>query len=312
MNDNNKSIRITEDVQPLSTSLDTLPIDKALYRIYEDNKHALDSIRGALSQITSSAKTFAKVYRQGGRVFYVGAGTSGRLALLDAVELPSTFGIAADRIQAIMAGGESALSREEARSEDDDKAGRQAMVEHDVSSADLVIGVSASGETPFVIGAMREAKAHGAKTTGIVNNEGTTLEELVDLPIVIPTGPELIAGSTRLKAGTVQKVVLNMLSTAAMISLGKVYRGFMVGLRANNDKLRSRALHALAALSGRDAPAVELALSSSDYEVDTALIVLTGRLSSAEARNLLRNKKGDIRAVMEELKAGGENVSADT
>ena len=304
--------RFTENIHPLGVDMGEVPLDEVLLRMQMDSQEGITLLRDAIPQIEAVVRAYAEAYKQGGRIFYVGAGTSGRLGFVDAAELPATFGIFRDRVQAIFPGDITDTSERIDSSEDDEAAGRRSVIEHGVRPSDLVIGITASGETPFVIGAIDEAKERGARTAGIVNNEGTTLEKLVDLPIVIPTGPELIAGSTRLKAGTVQKVVLNMLSTAAMISLGKVYRGYMVGLRANNEKLRNRAMRALTALSGRDASAVELALSSADYEVDTALVMLTGRLSVPEARELLESKEGDIRAVMEELKTGGSNVSTDT
>jgi len=293
--------RSTENIHPLSAGLDTLSIDEVLRRIYEDNARALDSVRSAIPQIAAVVHTYATACKEGGRVFYVGAGTSGRLGFVDAAELPATFGVAPDRVQVIFPGDIADASAKVDSREDDAAAGQRAVTERNIGSKDLVIGITASGETPFVIGAIQEAKSHGARTAGIMNNVGTSLERLVDLAIVIPTGPELIAGSTRLKAGTVQKIVLNMLSTAAMISLGKVYDGFMVGLRANNEKLRRRAIRTLAALTGQQTDAIEHALAAAKYEVDTALVMLNGDISYTEARKFLQHYKGNVRKTLEAL-----------
>jgi len=296
--------RSTEHIHPLSAGLDTLAVDEVLRRIYEDNARALDSVRSAIPQIAAVAHAYATVFKEGGRVFYIGAGTSGRLGFVDAAELPTTFGIAPDCVQVIFPGDIADASAKVDSHEDDAAAGRRAMTDHNVGSEDLVIGITASGETPFVIGAVQEAKSCGARTAGVMNNVETSLERLVDLAIVIPTGPELIAGSTRLKAGTVQKVVLNMLSTAAMISLGKVYDGFMVGLRANNEKLRRRAVRTLTALTEQKTDAIEHTLAAANYEVDTALIMLTGNVTYNEAKRLLQEHQGNVRRTLEALEDG--------
>lgn len=281
--------RSAEDVHPLGVGLGTLPIDEVLRRICEDNAGALDLTRGAVPRIAAVVRAYTIAYKEGERIFYVGAGTSGRLGFVDAAELPATFGIAPDRVQVIFPGDIADASAEIDSCEDDASAGQCAVMERDIESKDLIIGITASREPLFVIGAVQEAKSRGASTAGITNNVGTTLERLVDLPIVIPTGPELIAGSTRLKAETVQKIVLNMLSTAAMISLGKVYDGFMIGLRANNEKLRRRAIRILTALTGHKTEAIEQAPIAADYEVDTALIVLTGSVTYKASRECPKN-----------------------
>jgi N-acetylmuramic acid 6-phosphate etherase len=297
--------KVTEDTHLLSAGLDTLPIEEVLRRIREDNAWAIDSVRSVIPQIAAVVHAYATTYKEGGRVFYIGAGTSGRLGFVDAAELPTTFGIAPDRVQVIFPGDIADASAEVDSREDDATAGRDAVVKRNIGPNDLAIGITASGETPFVIGAIQEAKRRGATTAGIVNNKETTLEKLVDLPIVILTGPELIAGSTRLKAGTVQKVVLNMLSTAAMISLGKVYDGFMIGLRANNEKLRRRAVQTLTALTEQEPDVIKDTLAAADYEVDTALVMLKGSVPCREARKLLQHHQGNVRKTLEALKDDG-------
>jgi N-acetylmuramic acid 6-phosphate etherase len=295
----------TEDVHPLSADLDIIPIDEVLNRIQVDNAWAINSIRPALPQVTAVAHAYAAAYEQGGRIFYIGGGTSGRLGFVDAAELPATFGIPADRVQVILPTNIGTTDKEADSREDDMLTGRLAVQERNIDPKDLAIGISAMGETPFVIGAIKEANARGAHTAGITNNAGTTLEGLVNLLIMVPTGPELIAGSTRLKAGTVQKVVLNMISTAAMISLGKVYNGFMVGLRANNEKLRRRALRALTTITGKSTQEAKQVLIAAAYEVDTALVMLSGNLARDKANELLQQNKGNIRETLKALSHPG-------
>jgi len=294
----------TEGIHPLSPGLDLLPTDEVIRLLVAENAQGLGSLYGGIPQIATAAAAYAAVYREGGRIFYIGAGTSGRLGFLDAAELPSTFGIPADRVQMIFPGSLTGASAE--RREDDEAGGRKAVGISGLGPGDLAIGITASGETPFVIGAIAAAKRLGARTAGITNNPGTRLERLVEIPIVLPTGPELIAGSTRLKAGTVQKVVLNVLSTAAMIALGKVYDGFMVGLRANNEKLRRRAIQALTAITGKEAAAAEAALAQADYEVDVALLILAGGIDREGAKRLLQRYRGNVRAAMDGLGGAAE------
>ena len=295
----------TEGLHPKSPGLDARPADELVHLLWEDQLEGLTALKGVLDRIARVASVFAEVLASGGRVFYVGAGTSGRLALVDAIELPSTFGVDPGLVEVLFPGEPFSGSAEAEAWEDDLEAGRRKVKEARVSEGDLVIGISASGRTPFVLGALEEAKARGAATAGITNNPGTPLEGLVDYPIVLLTGPELISGSTRLKAGTAQKVVLNMLSTAALIRLGRVYDGYMISLRVNNEKLKGRALRALTALSGRSAKEAEEALSAADHEVDTALVMLVGRLPAPEARALLKRHGGNVRKAVESLRKGG-------
>lgn len=293
--------RATEALHPLSAGLDVLPVEEVLNLFLNDHRGVIKAISAALPQIAAVARVYAETYRLGGRIFYVGAGTSGRLGVLDAVELPPTFGIPADRVRAILAGGKSALIQAVETAEDDEAAGRVEIAKHAVGSKDLVIGVSASGETPFVLGAIAEARARKAKTAGITNSTGTVLEHIVELPIVVPTGPELIAGSTRLKAGTAQKIVLNMLSTAAMVQLGKVYDGFMVDLQVTNEKLRRRAVRMLIHLTGEQPERIQEVLTKANWRVKPALLMLKAGMEYKEALQLLRKHGDSLRKVLAEL-----------
>ena len=295
----------TEGLHPKSPGLDTRSAEELVRLLWEDQLEGLTALEDVLDRIARVASVFAEVVASGGRVFYVGAGTSGRLALVDAIELPSTFGVDPGLVTVLFPGKPFSEIVEAEAQEDDLQAGRRKVEEAGVSGGDLVIGISASGRTPFVLGALEEAKARGAATAGITNNPGAPLERLVEYSIVLSTGPELISGSTRLKAGTAQKAVLNILSTAALIKLGRVYDGYMISLRANNEKLKARALRALTALSGRSAKEAEKALSAANGEVDTALVMLVGRLPAQEARAMLEMHGRNVRKAVEALRKGG-------
>jgi N-acetylmuramic acid 6-phosphate etherase len=285
--------------------LDAKSLEEVVALLWQDQLEAVKIIEAALPQIAAAAELFGQALRREGRVFYVGAGTSGRLGALDAVELPPTFGVDPEKIQAILSGGKQALAQAVEKGEDDQEAGKVAVRKKAVTSADLVIGISASGRTPFILGAMAEARARMATTVGITNNIGTPLEEAVDVPVVIPTGPELVAGSTRLKAGTAQKVALNLLSTAAMISLGKVYDGLMVEVKATNEKLRTRAERIVATLTEAPPEQVRRALAEAEWQVKPAVLMLKGEIGYREAEELLDGCGGSLRAALEKLEARG-------
>lgn len=291
----------TEALHPKSAGLDVKPTEEVVALLWQDQLEAVKVVEKALPQIAATAKLFANTLRKEGRVFYVGAGTSGRLGALDAVELPPTFGIEPTRVQAILAGGEQAFTQAVEEGEDDYEAGREAVRAKGLTSFDLVIGISASGGTPFVLGAVSEARSCRAKTAGITNNPGSPLEKAVDLPIVIPTGPELVAGSTRLKAGTVQKVVLNMVSTAAMVSLGKVYEGLMVEVQATNAKLRARAERIVARLTEAPPERVKEVLTETGWQVKPAILMLRGNIGFREAEELLKECDGSLRTALEKV-----------
>lgn len=296
----------TEALHPKSVGLDIKPPEEVVELLWRGQLEAVKVVEGALGQIAAVAKLFAQALRKGGRVFYVGAGTSGRLGVLDAVELPSTFGIDLTRVQAFLAGGEQAFSQAHEEHEDDYEAGRVKIASKAIGPADLVIGITASGRTPFVLGAISEAHSRGAKTVGITNNPGSPLEKAVDLPIVVPTGPELVAGSTRLKAGTAQKVVLNLLSTAAMIVLGKVYEGLMVEVKATNEKLKARAERIVSRLTHVSLEEARTVLVRSEWQVKPAVLMIKGGIGYREAVELLQECGGVLREALRRLERRSE------
>jgi len=292
---------ITESRNPASRGLDNKPVEEILHIINAEDKKVPEAVGQAIDQIALAVEAFIASYRRGGRIFYVGAGTSGRLAIIDAVECPPTFGVPPERIQGILAGGMNAFFKAEESYEDDRDGGRRLVEERKMSEKDLIVGISASGETPFVLGVIEAAKQRNIKTVGITNNPQSTLARLVEIPIVVVVGPEVIAGSTRLKAGTAQKMVLNMISTTAMIKLGKVYDNLMIDVQANNRKLRRRAETILRELTGADLDRIRTVLAEAGYEVKPALLMLKADIPYREAKRLLEKHRGFVREALREL-----------
>jgi N-acetylmuramic acid 6-phosphate etherase len=231
----------------------------------------------------------------GGRLVYVGAGTAGRLGMLDAAEAVPTFSVADDTIVAVLAGGQDAFGVAAENAEDEPWAGAEALDRLGVSERDAVLGISASGRTPFVLGAIRRARELGALTVGLACNDGTPLGAIAQHPIEIPVGPEVIAGSTRLNAGTVQKIVLNIISTASMVRLGKTFGSLMVDVRPSNTKLRERAVRIVTAITGAPPDAARRALVASGWRPKVACIVLAAGLDAEVASDLLDGHDGRLR-----------------
>ncbi|WP_053959147.1 N-acetylmuramic acid 6-phosphate etherase [Sulfobacillus thermosulfidooxidans] len=248
--------------------------------------------------IGEAVDLIAEVLQRGGRLFYVGAGTSGRLGILDAAECPPTFNTDPTMIQAIMAGGQEAIRHAVEGAEDDVDAGRHAMKDYGIDEGDVVVGLSASGRTPFVLGALREARQLGARTISVNCNRDPETQQYSDITIVIPTGPEMIMGSTRLKAGTATKLVLNMLSTGAMIRLGKTYHNLMVDVKATNFKLRERARRIVMLAADVDYPTADALLTQSEYEVKTAILMHLLHVEAKKARQLLNEHRGMLDAFL--------------
>jgi N-acetylmuramic acid 6-phosphate etherase len=231
----------TEAVNPRSRDIDTLTPDEIVEVMILDNRHVLAAVQREKTRIARGAELLADAVLKGGRLIFAGAGTSGRLGVLEAAELPPTFGIDPEMAQAVMAGGPAAVHRAKEGVEDDYEAGERAMRGLRPTRKDVVIGISASGMTPFVRGAVASARAARAPIIGVTCDPRSGLKDLADVAIILGVGPEVIAGSTRLKAGTATKIVLNMLTTAAMVRAGKTYGNLMVDVKSNSDTLRDRA-----------------------------------------------------------------------
>lgn len=261
---------------------------------------ALQALQNATSTLARLADEAAARLRAGGRLFYVGAGTSGRLGFLDAVECRPTFGIEPGLIIPLLAGGANAFIQAAEGAEDDVVAAECALDEHGFKASDLLVGIAASGSTPFTLAALRHAARLGGMTAAIVNNPESAMARLADIAVEIDSGPEIIAGSTRLSAGTTEKIALNSLSSAVMIRLGKTYGPYMVDMLASNAKLRRRAVRMVRQITGVDEPTAEQALQESDMHVKLAVLVLKTHLSPALARTRLEAAGGSLRGAMAE------------
>jgi N-acetylmuramic acid 6-phosphate etherase len=289
-----KALPLTEEVNPSTADLDLLGTQELLHRINDEDRRAAWAVEREISVIATAVDEIANRLRSGGKLHYFGAGTSGRIAVLDAAEIPPTFSTY-DLVVAHIAGGHDAMARSVEAAEDDAAAGWREVGEAKITSADVVVGVSASGAAAYVLRALEAAKTAGALTICVTNSPGTALTRLVHIPIVLQTGPEVVAGSTRMKAGTAQKMTLTMLSTAVMVKLGKVYGNLMVDVHATNNKLRDRAERLTALISGAPLEAVRNALRDSAYRVKTAIVMLRRNCNAQQADELLEKSEGNLR-----------------
>ncbi len=293
----------TESMSPRFHGLDSWASADILDAFLEGQMAAVAAVRPALPALAAAAEAAVPRLARGGRLVYVGAGTSGRIAVQDGAELPPTFRWPPERLLLVMAGGEAALMRSIEGAEDDADAGAAALDAHGVGADDVVLVVAASGRTRFTLGALRRARAVGALAVGVANNAGTPLIAEADHGLLVETGAEVIAGSTRMKAGTAQKVVLNLFSSLVMVRLGHVYRGLMVDMEAMNEKLHRRAEGMLMELTGCDRAAARTALDACQGQVKTAVLVLHGQ-TPAGAEAALAQHQGQLRAALAALPPG--------
>ncbi len=289
----------TEGVDPRYVGLDGWPTGAALDALWEAQMSAVAAVRPALPAIEGAAEAAAARLRRGGRLIYCGAGTSGRIGVQDGAELPPTFDWPEERLGLLIAGGQEALTRAVENAEDRADLAQADMDAQRASGADVVVGLAASGATPYVLACVARARAAGALTVGIANSPGARLLAAVDHPILVQTGAEPVAGSTRLKAGTSQKVVLNLLSTAIMLRLGRVWRGRMVDMVARNDKLRARAVRMVRELAGCDEARARDALVQAGGRTKLAVLILHG-MPARDAEALLARHEGHLGAALAE------------
>ena len=262
---------LTEQVNPRSDQLEKMKPRELVDLFITEEKFVEDSLRGAAESLTNAVEIVCTALQKGGRLFYVGAGTSGRLGVLDASEIPPTFGAAPDLVQGIIAGGATALYRSVEGAEDEAAAGALALDERRVKADDVVVGISASGRTPFVQGALAHAKSLGAKTISISSNPAGDQSQMADVAIELAVGPEILTGSTRLKAGTAAKIALNIISTGAMVGLGKVRGNLMIDLHTSSTKLRDRAVRVVAQLAHCDYDEARERLERSGWNLRSVL-----------------------------------------
>lgn len=290
----------TEQPNPATSDIDRMSPLQIVQTINAQDEQVARAVQQVLPHIAAAIEQTAARLRTAGRLIYVGAGTSGRLGALDASECPPTFNLPPDIVLSCLAGGPQAFDRAHEDLEDSMEAGQADLAKLNITPSDVVVGITASGRTPYALGAIAHARTHGALTIGIVCNAHTQLEQQVDIIIAPLIGPEVIAGSTRLKAGTAQKMVLNMLSTGTMILLGKTFGNLMVDVQATNHKLRQRALSIVQQTTGLDRDKAEDLLKAAGDDTKTAILIARAHLSPEQARATLATHHGVLRATLED------------
>ena len=288
----------TEQVDEKFHLLDIMSVGELLAAMNESDADVPKAISRVLPDIERAIDAIVDRLMQGGRLVYIGAGTSGRLGVLDAAECGPTFSITDDQVIALIAGGESALKHAVEGAEDNVDLGVADLKSIGLRAQDAVVGIAASGRTPYVIGAMDYAKSIGAATISLTSNPHSELTSHVDFPIEVDSGPEVLAGSTRLKSGTAQKLVLNMISTITMIRLGKTFGNLMVDLQVTNGKLRERAIRIIEAATGAPRIQAEKALEESDFKVKIAILMILLDIDAAGAKDRLANSSDRIREAL--------------
>lgn len=292
------STLITEQRNPNSMNVDSLSALEIMQLMNEEDKQVPLAIEKCLPQIAQAVERIVAAFQQGGRLVYIGAGTSGRLGVLDASECPPTFGMSPEMVKGIIAGGERAL-RHPIEGAEDSKA--QAMVDLQTihfSSKDVLVGIAASGRTPYVIGALEYAKSLGSVTVSIASNPNSAMANIVDIAIDTVVGPEVLTGSSRLKSGTAQKLVLNMLTTASMILMGKCYQNLMVDVQASNEKLKARAIRIVMQATDCDKALAEETLKQADQNAKLAIMMILSGLDRAQAEALLEKHHGKLQLAL--------------
>jgi N-acetylmuramic acid 6-phosphate etherase len=289
----------TEQQNPSTLNLDSMSSFEIARAINHEDQNVPKAVEKKLLEISKAIEFVAESLGKGGRLIYVGAGTSGRLGALDASEIPPTFGIGAKLIQHVIAGGDKALHSAVEDEEDSLGLGKKDIAHRKPGKSDIVIGIAASGRTPYTVAALTYAKKKGAKTVALVCNQNSPLEYAADLAIVIDVGPEVLSGSTRMKAGTAQKLVLNMISTGAMVRLGHVYGNLMVNVTLRNHKLRERGITIVAKSAGVTHKQAARALKAAGWKVPIALVMLKTSSSRSEAKKSLKAAAGQVRAAID-------------
>jgi N-acetylmuramic acid 6-phosphate etherase len=290
----------TEQSNPSSANLDSMSALEIATLMNNQDARVLRAIKPALPRVALAIDLIAKQLGRGGRLIYVGTGTSGRIGALDAAEISPTFGFEMDRVQFVIAGGERALARATEANEDNGNLGRLDIAAKKPGKSDVIVGIAASGRTPYTVAALEYARKRGASTIAVVCNRGSELARLAHLAIEAEVGPEILTGSTRLKAGTAQKMICNMLSTGAMARLGLVYGNLMVNLRPKNKKLQERGIAIIEQVAHVDHESAIRALQAADMSVPLALVMLRADLSRPEASKRLKREGGILRKALED------------
>lgn len=285
----------TEKRNPETMNLDEMGIDEIIEVMNHEDLKVVDAVRGVLPKVAQIIKLTTKSLETGGRIIYIGAGTSGRLGVLDAVECPPTFGVDSDCVIGLIAGGERAFVKAVEGAEDNMTLGKEDLKEIGVCKNDTIIGLTASGRTPYVIGALTYAKSIGAATACIACNLNSEVSGYADVAVEVETGPEVLSGSTRLKAGTAEKMILNMISTVSMVGIGKVYKNLMVDVRQTNEKLIVRSENIVMQAVGCDRATAKEALMAAGGEAKTAILYLLLGTDMENTKHILKSAKGKIK-----------------
>ena len=293
------STLITEQRNPNSMHVDSLSALEIVQLMNEEDKQVPLAIEKCLPQIAQAVECIVAAFQQGGRLVYIGAGTSGRLGVLDASECPPTFGVSPEMVKGIIAGGERALRHPIEGAEDSKEQAVIDLQTIQFSSKDVLVGIAASGRTPYVIGALEYAKSLGSATVSIASNPNSAMANIVDIAIDTVVGPEVLTGSSRLKSGTAQKLVLNMLTTASMILMGKCYQNLMVDVQASNEKLKARAIRIVMQATDCDKALAEETLKQADQNAKLAIMMILSGLDRAQAEALLEKHQGKLQLALE-------------
>ena len=292
------STLITEQRNPNSMHVDSLSALDIVQLMNDEDKQVPLAIEKCLPQIAQAVECIVAAFQQGGRLVYIGAGTSGRLGVLDASECPPTFGVSPEMVKGIIAGGERALRHPIEGAEDSKTHAVVDLQTIQFSSKDVLVGIAASGRTPYVIGALEYAKSLGSVTVSIASNPNSAMANIVDIAIDTVVGPEVLTGSSRLKSGTAQKLVLNMLTTASMILMGKCYQNLMVDVQASNEKLKARAIHIVMQATDCDKALAEETLKQADQNAKLAIMMILSGLDRAQAEALLEKHQGKLQLAL--------------
>lgn len=295
---------ITEGINPATTAIDLLPTREVVALIAAEDAQVVPAVAAEGNAIAQLVDVIAERMERGGRLIYIGAGTSGRLGVLDASECPPTYGISPDRVVGIIAGGPAALVASLEAVEDDAELGQRDIAACNVGANDVVVGIAASGRTPYVLGAIEAARRRGAFVAGLACTKPSPLADAVQIMIAPVVGPEVVSGSTRMKAGTAQKLVLNTLSTTVMIRLGKTFGNLMVDVQPTNEKLRQRAASIVMTATGVDAAEAQRLLEATGYEAKPAIVMALAGVDAAAAQQRLARSKGHVRHALVEPRNG--------
>lgn len=286
---------MTETRNPDTMDLDQMSALQIVTAMNREDRRVPEAIEAVLPQIAATVEAAEAAFRKGGRLFYLGAGTSGRLGVLDASECPPTFGVDPGMVVGLIAGGDRALRFPIEGAEDDPQLGKKDLMDHNLCADDVVVGIAASGRTPYVVGALEYARSLGCKTAAIACNRNSAVGRAADIAIEAQVGPEVLTGSTRLKAGTAQKMILNMITTGAMVRLGKAYQNLMVDVVQSNEKLQTRAENIVMAATGVERPQARATIDAADGKVKLAITILLTGCDAPQAQQLLDKAGGRVR-----------------